>query len=273
MNVDNKTSNTSLNKKKRISYKRASEERLGETRLNTMGSKMWIIEYVTNNNITVQFENGFTVKTYYQEFLKGKVKNPYDISVYNVGYLGEGVYKTWTNGERSRQYKCWSQMLSRCYSSKVQEKHPTYKGCTVCEEWHNYQNFAKWYDENIIEVEGEKIALDKDLLIKNNKIYSPQNCCFLPQPLNTILVKSNSIRGLNPIGLTFNKRANKYYVNCCDGNGKIKYLGSFNSKDQAFKTYKEYKESVIKSQAKKYKEYISKKSYQALIEYKVDVDD
>lgn len=110
-------------------------------------------------------------------------------------------------------------MLRRCYDKQFQERQPTYKGCIVCEEWYNFQNFAKWFDENYYEIEGEKIALDKDLLKLNNKIYSPSTCCFLPQRINVSLVSSKNI-------------------------------------------------DIIKYQAEKYKKYISKEAYQALLEYK-----
>jgi len=261
------------NKLVRQSFKKIATERVGETRLNTFGSKMWIIEYVSYDNITVQFENGYIIKTYYGEFIKGKVKNPYNASVFGVGYLGVGDYKTRDEKGHTKQYTCWNQMLSRCYSLKVQERQPTYINCTVCEEWHNFQVFAKWYDENYYELDGENIALDKDLLNRNNKIYSPSTCCFLPHTVNSLLAKSNKSRGSNPIGVTFNKRASKYYANCCDGQSNNVYLGSFNSPETAFHTYKKYKESVIKLQAEKYKNYITKEAYQALLLYRVYIDD
>ena len=261
------------NKTNRQSFKKVAYERVGETRLNTMGSQMWIIEYVNYNDITVQFKEGYMVKTYYGEFLKGKVKNPYDASVFGVGYLGVGYYKTGNEEGHTEQYNCWNQMLRRCYSIKAQERNPTYKGCTVCEEWHNFQNFAKWYDENFYHTCDEVMCLDKDILVRNNKVYSPNTCCFLPQSINVLLIKSDRTRGLNPIGVYFNKLSNKYQASCCDGNSKSQYLGLFDSPEIAFQAYKKYKESIIKLQAEKYKKFITKEVYQSLINYEVNIDD
>lgn len=80
-------------------------------------------------------------------------------------------------------------MLERCYSARYQERKPTYKGCSVCDEWLNYQNFAKWYDDNYYEIKGEIMCLDKDILVKGNKIYSPENCVFVPNYINVLFAR------------------------------------------------------------------------------------
>lgn len=94
----------SKNKTIRRSYKKIAEERLGETRLNNMGSSMCIIKYINYNNIIVQFKNGYMDHTTYGNFTRGTVKNPFDISVYNIGYIGVGDYSTSKNGDHTRQY-------------------------------------------------------------------------------------------------------------------------------------------------------------------------
>ena len=86
-------------------------------------------------------------------------------------------------------------MLRRCYDEKLHKKYPTYIDCKVCEEWLNFQNFAKWYYNNYYEIENEKICLDKDILHKGNKIYSPDNCVFVPNNINVLFVKSDKSRG------------------------------------------------------------------------------
>lgn len=42
-------------------------------------------------------------------------------------------------------------MLQRCYNNKQL----SYFDCEVCDEWLCFQNFAKWYEENYYEIEGE----------------------------------------------------------------------------------------------------------------------
>lgn len=75
-------------------------------------------------------------------------------------------------------------MMNRCYGDKHKYSQYSYKGCTVCEEWHNYQNFAKWYEDNYYNCE-EELELDKDIIIYGNKLYSPETCLFVPKLVNT----------------------------------------------------------------------------------------
>ena len=79
-------------------------------------------------------------------------------------------------------------MLERCYSQKTQEKHTTYKECSVSEEWYNFQNFAEWMDKNYNYETMQKWHLDKDILFKGNKIYSPERCAFVPQEINVLFL-------------------------------------------------------------------------------------
>lgn len=161
------------------------KNRLNETKNNTKGEKMTIVGYEDRYNITVEFECGYRVKTTYSNFKKGHVKNVYNRSVYGVGYVGEGDFKTYKNIYRNDFYGIWSDMIRRCYSEKYRIKKPTYKGCTVCEEWHNFQNFARWYEENYYEFKDENMQLDKDILVEGNKIYSPETCLILPNSINS----------------------------------------------------------------------------------------
>ena len=167
-------------------------------------------------------------------------------------------------------------MLKRCYSGEYQKKEPTYKDCTVCKEWLNYSNFKKWYDDNYYEIDGEQMALDKDILVKGNKIYSPETCVFVPQNINNLFIKSNKIRGKYPIGVTFNKNKNKYQAYCSmliNGKSQQKTLGYYNNIEEAFNAYKQFKEADIKQMADYYKENIPDKLYEAMYNYKVEITD
>lgn len=163
-----------------------SNQRIGEIEVNTFGSKMKIIKYNNAKDMVVEFENGYKTNAQYSDFKKGNVRNVYDRNLFNVGYLGEGIYKSKVNRKNTPQYNAWQNMLRRCYDESYQEKHPTYIGCEVVEEWHNFQNFAKWYDENYYEIEGQIMDLDKDILVIGNKIYSPETCLFVPQSINKL---------------------------------------------------------------------------------------
>lgn len=95
-------------------------------------------------------------------------------------------------------YSCWVSMLERCYSEKFHKNHPTYKDCYVCDEWLIFSNFKSWMETQ--DYEGK--ALDKDLLVYQNKVYSPETCVFIPKELNSFLVKNDVNRGDLPIGVT-----------------------------------------------------------------------
>ena len=206
----------------------------------------------------------------YGNFNKGQIKCPYEPRVYNKGYIGEGEYKCRKNGKYNKCYKTWHSMLQRCYDVNHHSKFATYKNCEVCPEWLNFQNFAKWYYENYYEIENERICLDKDILIKGNKIYSSNTCIFVPERINLLFIKSNSIRGELPIGVRYKKRNNKYEAYC--GREHI-YLGTYDTSDEAFYSYKNFKEAQIKEIAKEYEELIPRKLYEAMINYKVEIID
>jgi hypothetical protein len=164
--------------------------RVGEKFTTNEGYGVKIVEYFNNTNCTIQFKNGTIIKNReYKDIKKGNVKNLIHKSVYNVGFTGTGRYSYKTH---SKIYITWQSMLQRCYDGKYQQKYPTYKECTVCDDWHNLQVFAEWFEENY----KENCALDKDVLLKGNKIYNPENCTFIPQEINKLFIKSNQARGL-----------------------------------------------------------------------------
>ena len=225
--------------------------RLGETRVNTNGEEMKIIRYGGVNDIDIQFEDGTIVEhRYYCSFLKGNIKNPFFPSVFGVGFMGVGKFKAFDgNGKPTKCYRVWVEMLRRCYDPKHHEKEPTYKGCTVCKEWWNFQVFAEWYYSHFYEIENEQMALDKDILHKGNKVYSPENCVFVPQCINTLFTKRDKVRGEYPIGV--NKEGNKFRAKLNKGNGKQIHLGTFTTPNEAFQAYKYAKEEYIKEVAEK----------------------
>lgn len=251
-----------------------SIKRLGETTVNRYGSKITIIEYNAYNDITVKFDNGFIKKSSYKEFSTGAIKSPYCKTKYNYGFLGIGDYTpTKKINEKNiitNQYRCWADCLGRCYDDKWHKKKPTYKECKVYEEWHNFQVFAKWFDENYYEIDGEVMQLDKDILIKGNKIYSPDTCVFVPNRINCLFTKSDKARGKYPIGVT--KNGNRFVARVNTTNGRVE-VGKFKTPEEAFYKYKEFKENYIKQVADEYKDKIPKKLYDAMYRYEVEIDD
>lgn len=253
--------------------------RTGEKNINNFGSEMIIVEYRMNKDIDVYFPeyNWIFKGVTYQNFKNGDIKCPYEKSVYDVGYIGEGEYKVNKNGKNTRVYDIWKGMLRRCYDEKSLKRNPTYKDCKVSNEWLNFQNFAKWYEENYYKVEGETMCLDKDILVKHNKIYSPETCVFVPQAINKLFTKRDNDRGESVIGTSLRKNG-KYRVRCNminpkTGKFKSEYLGTYDTQEKAFEIYKYYKEKNIKVVADYYKDLIPTILYDALYNYEVEITD
>ena len=253
-------------------------DRTGEERVNNFGSKMVIKEYRNNRDIDVYFpEYDWTTKNKrYYEFKEGEIKCPYEPRIISVGYIGEGKYKISENGKITDKYRIYYDMLRRCYDSKYQERKPTYKGCSVEDYLLNFQNMCEWIENNYYEVPGEKMHLDKDILCKGNKIYSRDTCIFVPERINTLFAKCNKSRGDCPIGVTPTPSGN-YETRCHDGYGKSIHLGTYSTKEKAFRVYKQYKEKVIKEVIDSYKGVIPEPYYSrlktAMYNYEVEIDD
>ena len=250
--------------------------RVGEENVNNFGSKMIITKYRNNANVDIYFpEYSWTLEhETYQNFKNGNIKCPYEQRHYGIGYIGEGSYRSRDkNKKKTKCYNTWKNMLKRCYDLKVQEKQPAYVGCEVCDEWYNFQNFAQWYEENYYEVPGQRMELDKDILYKGNKIYSPDTCVFVPQSINTLFTKSDTTRGDLPIGVSYHKQHKKYQSRCTEKGGRRKHLGYYDTPEEAFVAYKTFKENYIKQIADQYVNLIPQSLYNAMINYEVEEDD
>lgn len=241
-------------------------DRAGEILTNCEGYSFKIVEYRSCKSCDVQFENGTIIKNReYTDLLKGAVKNPYHKSVLGVGYYGVGIYKAKINDKHTDSYLSWRSMLSRCYDEKYQEKQLTYIGCTVAEEWQNFQNFAKWREENY-KSHMEKWELDKDILCKDCKTYSPETCCFVPKYINR-LFSGTTVSKITP-SVGVRKDYNKFNVRVTVDGKRISIAG-FDTEEEASKVYKTYKETEIKRVAEEWKDKIAENVYQALINYKI----
>lgn len=246
-----------------------ANSRMGEERYNTFGSKMVIIDYRSARDVDVYFpQYNWVCNREYSKFKNGSIKCPYEPRHYGVGYLGNEEDVT-----GSFEYIRWSEMLRRCYDIKYKNHKITYMQCEVCEEWHNFQTFKQWCLNNYYEVPNETMHLDKDILFKGNKIYSPNTCVFVPQNINSLFTKSDKARGDCPIGVSYDKNKNKYCSYCSDGHKKLVHLGYYTTPEDAFYSYKTYKECLIKQIADQYKQFIPLKLYKAMYMYKVEITD
>ena len=252
-------------------------DRTGEISTNNQGCKMQIVSYRSNKDVDILFiDNNITIYNQpYSVFNSGEIKNPMFPSVYNRGYMGIGKYECRINGIMTPQYKRWESMMHRCYDERYLAKQPTYIDCEVGEYFLNYQNFAKWYDENLW-TNDVLLVPDKDILIKGNKIYEPDKCFLVDKTINNLFLKRVINKGSLPIGVHYDKERNKFIATCHGADKKTKFLGRFDNPIDAFVVYKKYKESVIKEVANIYKtkyENFPKKLYETMINYKIEIDD
>ena len=245
-------------------------ERIGEESINYQGVIMKIIDYTNAHHVLIEFQNKYknTSIVKYQHFKRGKIKDSFYPNVLNVGFIGNT--KSCKNGIEKYSYNSWINMLTRCYSHK--ERYKAYFDCHVCDEWLCYENFEKWFDENCW---LNNLRLDKDILVKGNKVYSPETCVLVTNEINVLFCKANSIRGNLPIGVRWDKERNKY-VSQCYIKGKGKNLGYYKNSTYAFNKYKEIKEQNIKNIADEYKQKYPNfpdKLYNAMYNYKVEIID
>lgn len=241
--------------------------RLGEIRENKFGTHMMIIRYGSSSDIDIEFldEHHYVKKhTTYLNFKRGNIKNPFDRTIYNKGYVGVGNYKTRINGKDTIPYIVWKNMMNRCYSEHDSYRSKTYYlSAEVCEEWCNFQTFAQWYENHKYECEG-RLHLDKDILYPGNKTYSPYHCLLVPQRINMLFCNKTNHRGL-PNGIY--KEGNLYYARY-----NLKELGHCKTIEEAYDLYVRYKKAEIIKVAEEYKNIIPQKVYDALLNYDIRIE-
>ena len=208
--------------------KKYSRSHIGEIITTKQGYRCEVIDGGTMPNYcTIKIEDWIHESKYYHAKNRA-IKYPYHKTLHNIGYLGEGEYKSKLNKTFTEVYTIWAGLIKRCYSVKSLKASPTYRNVTVCKEWHNFQTFAKWFHEESNYQEGWH--LDKDILSVNSKIYSPETCIFIPQALNSFTASSKSTKDLTSqyTGVSFYKLTNKFVALICV-DGKQKCLGYFNN--------------------------------------------
>lgn len=229
-----------------------------------------VLEYINRENVRLKFmDTGNERCAWMNDIKKGNIKDMDAPSVYGVGIVSKSM-KEYTI-KYQKESKLWGGMLERCYSGTSLAVRKTYKGCAVSDCWKYFSNFKDWCDtQKYLHEEG--FSLDKDILVKGNKVYSPETCCIVPHEINSLFTKTNSKRGDTPIGVHLRKKTNTYiaYLNKC---GKRVNLGTFKTSTEAFQAYKHEKEKYIKEVADKYKEVIDPKVHGAMYAWTVDIDD
>ncbi len=234
-------------------------DKRGEVYTTNEGFKVTIVENL-QDQVKILFEDNHTQVCYYGDIKGGSVKNLNHKSVYNLGFLGVGNFNTSWN-KRKPAKRTWEDMFSRCYDKKFLEKNKTYKDCTVHPDWHNFQVFAKWFEENYV----EGFDLDKDILVKGNKIYGPSTCCFVPKEINNLFQSKRNNENNLPTGVK--KLGSKFTSSIGAGRvlGTTSYLGMFKTVEEASECYNKEKRKYLLELVNKYKNSLSTKVYKRLV--------
>ena len=231
-----------------------------------------ILKYNDSKNVEIRFlKTGFEKSVELVRVRNGQVKDPYAPSVYGIGVSGT-KYSITVDDVITKEYELWSSMLERCYSDTLKKRYPTYIGCEVSENFKYYEYFYEWCQKQI-GFGNQGWHLDKDLLIKGNKIYSEDTCVFIPSEINSLLIKCTASRGEHLIGVCYHKRDKVFMATVCKNKRKQEHLGYFKTELEAFNAYKKAKESFVKEQANKWKSQIDERAYNALMKYEVNIDD
>lgn len=252
---------------------------IGKTYQNNQGVSAEVIRYIDPLNVIVRWPCGNTSTHAASYILKGCIYYKGFKSVTGVGYFGFGKYESNKSGSNPnynvRVYESWQRMIRRCYDEKEQLKPScrAYKNVKVCDEWHNFQNFALWAEDK-----EDKFTkgwdLDKDMF-GNGKLYSPENCCMLPSKVNWFLCDGYSSKtsglpeGVNEIKPK-SKNAKVGYVARCHINGKREYLGYYDCPYQAGDVYRQAKEHEARRLADEYKHLLTEREYQKLYNFKLE---
>ena len=235
-----------------------------------------VLKYNDSANVVIQFlKTGYETLVQLTNVRNGYIKDPYLPSVYGVGILGT-KYPSKVSGVTTKEYVPWCSMLKRCYSDSYKKKNPTYKDCEVSENFKSYEYFYEWCHKQVgfgNDGNGNPFHLDKDLLIKGNKVYSENTCVFIPSEINSLLIKREALRGEYLIGVYWSKTNKAFRARVNKNKGASEHLGYFNTELEAFNAYKVAKETYIKEQAEKWKSQIDDRAYEALMNYQVEITD
>ena len=190
---------------------------------------------------------------------------------FEVGIFGD-KYPAYINNVPLREYSLWYSLIRRCHSKVYQKDKPTYIGCEVSDNFKSYTYFYEWCQDQIGYTE-QGWHLDKDILVKGNKLYSEHACVFVPADVNALFTLSGRARGNYPLGVSLKRETGKFQAACTVGKKSKIHLGCHDTPEAAFSAYKEFKEMAVKDAAKRFQGRLDDRVYKALMNYEVEITD
>lgn|ERR1043165_5068076 len=190
-------------------------------------------------------------------FRKNK-KLVHNWGISNANYITQ----QWINGKNvwCPVYQKWYSMLSRAFSAAVHKTQPSYIGTTVNEEWKYFTDFKSWVESQV----WEGLHLDKDILVPGNTEYSSETCAFIPEWVNTLLVRTGRSYNDYPLGVSYNKTSGKFICTCSNITKSSAWVGSYLDPMEAHRAWQKAKIEAILDVIKLYREEIC---------YRQDVED
>jgi hypothetical protein len=241
---------------KRIENKLKYEGRLFST--NNCGDLI-IVKYNHARSIECQFVNtGSIVTAQLGNIKKGEVLDFLKKTVCGVGYIGSNI-SIQNDSLTKLSYKVWAAMIVRGYNTEYKKRKPTYLNCFVCDEWHSFTNFNKWFYDNYI----RGFEIDKDILISGNREYRLDRCCFVPRKIN-LAVHSNYAKK-NKLLMGVREYSNGRYRAFIGKHGNRINLGFYSSEIDAHLSWAKAKKEYIIELANSYKGKLTDEVYDRLV--------
>lgn len=189
-----------MNSPNEVTMKKLDDMSIGSIH-NTKNGKLRITSYNGCESVGVEFLlTGFSMVTQATNIRRGVVKDYLHPSVCGIGIVGVGVHPVSINRKATKAYQTWRDMIRRCYDPVELIRRPTYSDCTVCPDWHNFQKFAGWFNDNYI----NGYELDKDIKVLGNRVYSQDTCIFVSQVVNKVAAQAKVYAFVSPLGVRFN---------------------------------------------------------------------
>ena len=239
----------------------------GDEVTSSRGTVVKLVEKVSKSHWLVEIVATGDLRRVNQSYLNnGKFVTPVCRTVYGIGYLGNGKFVCRDSGVITNEYCAWANILKRCYTEYKGNITPdSYKDVEVCDEWHNYQNFAEWYTSNVKKFTEYNVVpkIDKDLKSNGVKLYSPSTCCFLPNIINSAIISNKPNAKLHN-GVAMHE--GKFHASIMHRYKRIS-CGSYNTLEEAVHAYKKKKVEAIRELANDYKHVLDEDVYKLLHEW------
>lgn len=160
-------------------------------------------------------------------------------------------------------YTTWRNMFRRCYNPNRTKEALSYHDCSVSKSWWSLSNFMEWFKDNY----REGYQLDKDILVPNNREYSPETCCYVPPDINKLVLQFKSFKKSSPQGVR-QTLSGRYEARVKMHDHDI-HLGTYDTEERAVLAYLKGKRNLVIEMANDYfaEGLINEKVYDALIRF------